>query len=141
MNWLPVKGFEGLYEVSEDGQQVRCTQKIVWFGATSRIKNPRVLVLTKGRYHLLKNGRHYQVKKEDIQPSSVKEETDPSDWKFFPAQTPETGKPYQVCIYYGQHTFFMYGQFDGKHWRNSQGRMFKTGYVKKFRRWREDFEE
>lgn len=141
MNWLPVKGFEGLYEVSKDGKQVRSTQRLVRFGLTSRIKNPKILEVHLGRYYqLTKNGNKYQVKLEDIHPSAPAI-INPSDWRSYPAHEPVVGKNYQVCIYFGQHTFFMFGTFDGKYWRNSQGRRFKTGYVKKFRSWNKDFEE
>ena len=53
MQWFPVKGFEGDYEVSEDGSIVRSLTRQRWFGNARRTVPGRVMRLnSKGKYVL-----------------------------------------------------------------------------------------
>ena len=53
MQWFPVKGFEGDYEVSEDGSTVRSLTRQRWFGNARRTVLGRIMRLNcKGKYVL-----------------------------------------------------------------------------------------
>ena len=59
MKWYPVKGYEGCYEVSEDGTQVRSVPRKRTFGNSTRTLPSRIMRLNgEGKYVLrtLENG-------------------------------------------------------------------------------------
>lgn len=68
--WYPVKGFEGRYEVSEDGQQVRSLPKETRFGRYGRKTEVRLMKLTPDGYFQLRtvSGVLKRIRKDAIIP-------------------------------------------------------------------------
>ena len=68
--WYPVKGFEGRYEISEDGQQVRSLPKKTMFGRYGRKTEGRLMKLTPDGYFQLRtvSGVLKRIRKDAIIP-------------------------------------------------------------------------
>lgn len=78
MQWYPIQGYEGRYEVSEDGQKVRSVPRKIRFVDAERILPSKILKPNKvGAYHFHTGNNVKYVRREQIVP-------------VYPKKTPKT---------------------------------------------------
>lgn len=135
--WYEIRGYEGLYEISEDKTQIRTCERRLDFGATLRVKQARSKKITDGRVKLRKNGNTKVIRVENIE-LGKESARNGEGWQPFPATTPEKDREYELKTFIGTDAVPVTGTFNGLLWTNAEtGERLRSGDVKAFRTKRE----